>query len=56
MATYEVTITGTITAATEAEAEKKRGELQTLLSMSVVKTMVAAKGVTLGAISKPKAK
>jgi len=56
MATYEVTITAAITAANEAEAEKKKAELQALLSMPMVKTMVAAKGVTLGAISKPKAK
>jgi hypothetical protein len=56
MATYEITITGTIQAATEAEASKKAAELQLLLSMPMVKTMVAAKGVTLGAISKPKAK
>jgi hypothetical protein len=56
MATYEITITATIQANSDAEAEKKKSDLQTLLGMSVVKTMVANKGVTLGAISKPKVK
>lgn len=56
MASFEITITGTIQAANEADAKKKKAALQTLLGMSVVKQMVAAQGVTLGAISEPKAK
>ena len=47
MASFEITITGTIQAANEADAKKKKAALQALLGMSSVKQMVAAQGVTL---------
>ena len=42
MASFEITITGTIQAANEADAKKKKAALQALLGMSSVKQMVAA--------------
>jgi hypothetical protein len=47
MPTFEVPITAKITAASEAEAEKKKVALETLLQMPMVKTMIASKGVEL---------
>jgi len=47
MPLYEVPITAKINATSEAEADKKKGELEKLLQMPMVKTMIAAKGVEL---------
>ena len=47
MPTFEVLITATITATSEDEAEKKKVELEKLLQMPMVKTMISAKGAKL---------
>jgi hypothetical protein len=56
MAQFEVTLTASIDAANEAEAEKKKGEVQKLLDMPMVKTMLLTKGVKLTGVGKVKAK
>lgn len=56
MKTYDVTMSATIDATNDADAEKKRVEVEKLLQMPMVKSLLMAKGVKIGAIGKAKAR